>query len=87
MISIHDRLGAHRSPGSASYRNSLARTRPAGDDDMRHRYLESTTANDLASAAAVKLSSTMGFARPVPQRLPHPPCPRSPAPLPFPAVH
>ena len=38
--------------GKLSQERRLARTRPAGDDDVTHRYLESTTANGLASAAA-----------------------------------
>jgi hypothetical protein len=45
--------------GKLSQERRLARTRPAGDDDVTHRYLESATANGLASAAAFELSSTM----------------------------
>ena len=64
--------------GKLSQERRLARTQPAGDDDVTHRYLESTTANGLASAAAfesrAQWSCLSNFAEATAFR----PCPASP---------
>ena len=58
--------------GKLSQERRLAGTRPASEDDMRHRYLRVYDASRLGfSRVAFKLSSMMEFARPVPQRLLH----------------